>query len=223
MSKEKLVLSGKTVSDKLVVIKAMNEGQKGALKTIYDNPISIIYGTAGCGKSHCSIGFALQQLLRGQFQKIILVRPYITCDESIGHLPGSIFEKTSPFLLPLFNIISSYLSPDDIQTLIKQDKIASYGLGFMRGLTFNEGTVVVADEWQNSTISQTRMLLTRLGSGKLILNGDLTQSDIRGTNGLQDAVDRLQGIEGIGFWEIESQYCVRNPLVIEIEKRYNNK
>jgi phosphate starvation-inducible PhoH-like protein len=225
MSKEKIptVSSNKPISDKIVVIKALNDGQKGALKTIYDNSISFIYGPAGGGKTHCSVGWALQQYMRGQFKKIVLVRPYITCEESIGYLPGGVSEKTTPFLLPLFDIISEYLSQEDIENLVKQKKIVSFGLGFMRGLTFNSDTIVIADEWQNSTINQTRMLLTRLGSGKLIINGDVSQSDLRGPNGLSDAIERLQNIQGIGFWEIGPEYCVRNPLVRAIEERYQNK
>lgn len=204
-----------------------NDEQKKMIRTISQCYITLVCGTAGTGKSHVSIAYAISELLQKRCERIILTRPIVPAagNEQIGLLPGTLIDKTFEYFAPLFSLLSQMISPEDIKVLTKSNgteaKIKILPLAFMRGHTF-ENTIVIADEFQNSTIEQTRLLLTRLGNNsKIIICGDVDQSDIYGKNGLENACELLTGIEGIGFVTLTEQSIVRHPIIKEIEKRYN--
>jgi phosphate starvation-inducible PhoH-like protein len=205
-----------------------NEEQKNMIKVIAENHIIFVKGTAGTGKSFVSIACALNELVLKRCDKVIFTRPIIPAsgDDQIGFLKGSLLEKVSDYFAPMFSILSQMISIEDLRHLTKDNgneaKIKILPLAFMRGHTFNS-TIVVADEFQNSTIEQTRLLVTRLGSNsKIIICGDSDQSDVYGRNGLEHAWEVLKDIKGIGFVTLSEQSIVRHPLIREIETRYNN-
>lgn len=205
----------------LVTVTAKNPGQKLALKAISENQVTFLYGAPGSGKSHCAVGWGVQELLKGHYEKIIFTRPYVEAGERLGFLPGGADHKFAPFVMPLYEVVSDYLSQDDIKQLIDDKKIIIYPLAYMRGITFKK-SYVVADEVQNSTVQQMRMILTRIGEGsKVVCTGDVEQSDLGyKQNGLVDAINRLQGVDGLKFVELGYESCVREKIVSDIDQRY---
>ena len=207
----------------LVTVTAKNAGQKKALRAISENQVTFLYGTAGTGKSHCAVGWGVQEMLKGHYDKLVFTRPYVEAGEKMGFLPGGADDKFAPFVMPLYEIVGDYLSVTDIKELVEKKKIVIYPFAYMRGVTFKK-SYVVADECQNSTIQQMRMILTRLGEGsKLVCTGDTEQSDLGSRmNGLSDAISKLQGIANLEFVELGYESCVREKIVSEIDKRYRD-
>lgn len=206
-----------------ITVSAKNTGQKKALKAISENQVTFLYGVAGSGKTHCSVGWGLQEMLKGNFDRLVFTRPYVEAGEKLGFLPGSFDNKFAPFVMPLYEVVSDYLSQDDIKNLIEEKKIIIYPLAYMRGCTLKKA-FVVADESQNMSIPQMRMLLTRIGEGtKIVCTGDVEQSDLGAKlNGLSDAINRLQGITGLEFVELGYESCVREKIVADIDQRYKD-
>lgn len=205
-----------------VYIAEKNEGQKLAINAIKEHQITFLYGSPGTGKSHISVGVGLQELVNKRCEKVILTRPYVEAGEHLGYLPGSFNSKIAPFMYPVMEVCKEYLGKDTTMKLIDAGNIQIVPLAYMRGVTF-KNSFVVLDEAQNSTPQQMRMILTRMGeNSKLVINGDLKQSDLQSKdNGLSDALRRLQGVGGIKFLEIGPEYCVRSGIVSAIEERYN--
>lgn len=219
---------GKSNSTKRVIsVSAMNDGQKEALRTISRKQISIISGTPGTGKTHIAVGWALQEFINGRFERIILTRPVVEAGESLGFLPGDAEQKIAPYMMPMNEILTQYLSQEDLRKMIDEKKIIVLPIAYMRGATFKKA-VVVADECQNMTIKQIHLLMTRLGSGsKIILTGDIGQSDLGPKkemyNGLKDAINRLANVKGVGMVHLGHESCVRENLVNEIDEAYRSK
>ena len=212
----------KTTSDKVVVVRAINEEQKQALETINNNKITFLTGIAGSGKTEISIGYALQMLMRGKYKRLIVTRPAVLADEDLGYMPGNYMEKMGYFLTPSYDAFSNYLSQEDINKMTNDGTILVIPLGYFRGITLRN-SILVVDEAQNTTVKQMRMILTRLGeSSKIIVNGDLRQVDLEErTNGLQHACKYLTDIDGIGYHNFSDQSVVRDKIIVDIENRYN--
>lgn len=214
-------------SNKLVIaVTHKNEGQKQALRTISENKVTIITGVPGSGKSHLAVGWGLQEMmLHNRFERMIFTRPIVEAGESLGFLPGDAQQKVAPYMMPMFDVINQYLSQSAIDELIADKKIIILPLAYMRGTTF-KNAYVVADEFQNATIEQMHLLLTRIGHGsKVVITGDTEQSDLcyhryRKENGLLDATERLHGIPGLGFVELGYESCVRERIVSAIDAKY---
>lgn len=209
---------------RVISVSAMNEGQKEVLRTISKKQISIISGSPGTGKSHISVAWALQELMNGRFERIVLTRPVVEAGESLGFLPGDAEQKIAPYMLPMLEILGQYLSQEDIRKLIEEKIIMILPIAYMRGCTF-KGSCVIADEAQNMSPKQIHLLLTRLGVGsKIIMTGDVEQSDLKfgkdKNNGLRDAIERLSGIEEIGMVNLGYKWCVRDPLVNKVDEAY---
>jgi len=216
-----------------VSIIAKNAEQRDLLRTISKNDITFVRGVAGSGKTHLSVGYALQELSKEHYERIVLSRPVVEAGEKLGFLPGDMEEKINPYMLPFFYSMEQILpgGEDMIKKLINKNgtspKIRILPLGFMRGITL-KNTIVIADEMQNSSPEQMRMILTRIGEGsKMIICGDVRQSDLRTKNGLEHAFEILQGVEGIGFCSLTDKAIVRHPIIAKIEEKYeiwcNNK
>lgn len=219
---------GKEKSSKRVVaVSAMNEGQKDALRTISKKQISIIHGVPGTGKTHLSVGWALQEFINGRFDRIILTRPVVEAGESLGFLPGDAEQKLAPYMFPMNEILLQYLTADDLRKHIENKTIIVLPIAYMRGVTF-KNACVIADECQNMSQKQIHLLLTRLGSGsKIIMTGDVEQSDLgprrEKYNGLRDAIKRLSHVPQIGIVDLGKEWCVREKIVTVIDDAYRNE
>lgn len=212
----------KTRLTRRIVISGKNESQKKALKMMKEKDIIMITGMAGSGKSFLASSWALNEIVKGTYKNIIITRPCVEANgEKLGYLPGDFNEKIAPYMMPVFSCLTKYITQVQLQKLIDDKIIMTIPLAYLRGFTF-EDTIVIADEMQNTIPEQTRLLLTRKGpNSKIILNGDLNQSDIKYKNGLADACDRLQGIDEIGIVHLEEP--VRDPIIAKIEERYKEK
>jgi phosphate starvation-inducible protein PhoH and related proteins len=207
-----------------VYLVGKNQSQKDAIKVIESHDVSILYGVPGSGKSHIAMAMGLKELMEGKYERMILTRPYVEAGESMGYLPGGINAKIAPFIYPLMEIASDLCGNGEIvMKFINAGNITIMPFAYMRGCTFKK-CFVVADEMQNSTIKQTRLMLTRLGEkSKLVMTGDTEQSDLQlkyEENGLTDAVTRLRDVPEIGFHRFDYDANVRSELVNIIEKKY---
>lgn len=176
-------------------------------------------GPAGCGKTLLATQYAVKGLMDGTYEKIVITRPAVSVDEQHGFLPGGLVEKMQPWMMPILDVFKEYYSPMQVAKMIQNEQIEIAPLAFMRGRTF-KNAIILADEMQNSTISQTKMVLTRIGeNSKMIFTGDLKQHD-RGyeTNGLKDFVERLErkGSAGIAVCHFDSGDVERHPIIEEI-------
>ena len=207
-----------------VYVVGKNEGQKKAIDVIHEHEISVLYGIPGSGKTHLALSIGLAGLLQGKYDRLILTRPYVEAGERMGFLPGDFSTKIAPFMQPLMEIMGGAIGKTALTAFLEAGNIEVLPLAFMRGRSFNN-TFVVADECQNCTTQQMRMLLTRIGrESKIVITGDTEQSDLytRGEkNGLQDCIDRFKGkLPEMGFFEMTEDCCVRSPIVTKIEKIY---
>jgi len=171
----------------------LNELQ-GQYKTSLENikiPIVLCTGPAGTGKTMIACNEAINALKSKKINKIIITRPTITVEENIGFLPGTIEDKLYPFMIPIYDYFLEYYTKEQIHSLINNGRLEIAPLAFMRGRTFSDA-FVIADEMQNSSKNQFKMLLTRIGeNSKLVITGDLMQNDLGPDNGLQDFLDIL--------------------------------
>lgn len=216
----------KSVSAKLginsIYVVAKTAGQKIAIDSILKNQISFIYGMAGTGKSHLAIGMGIHALMQDKYTQLILTRPSVEAGEHLGYLPGNSDNKIAPYIYPLLDIANNQIGKEAVAKFLETGNIRVIPLAYMRGLTF-KNSYVVADEMQNSTQRQMRMLLTRIGENcKVVITGDNHQSDLNRDNGLSDAITRLARLKDVGFAEMKAEDCVRSGIVAEIEKLYNS-
>lgn len=205
-------------------LKPRTDNQKLYIRTIAENTITFCQGLAGSGKTHIAIGMALEYLLEGKVNKIIITRPVLEAGEKIGYLPGTAEEKLHPYLLPILDEIHYFISMAQYASLRLNNKIEVVPLGLMRGRNFHNA-FIVADECQNASYDQLKMLLTRIGQeSKMVLTGDVGQSDLskhlRG--GFIDLINMLQGIDGIGVSELNSTDIIRNPIIAKILTRLDS-
>lgn len=202
-------------------LKPRTDNQREYIRTVAENTITFCQGLAGSGKTHIAIGMALEYLLDDKVKKIVITRPVVEAGEKIGYLPGTAEEKLHPYLLPLIDEIHHFITPAHHATLRLNNKIEVVPLGLMRGRNFHN-CFIVADECQNASYEQLKMLLTRVGqSSKMVLTGDVGQSDLSHhlQGGFIDLIDALDGVESIGMSKLESCDIVRNPIISKILSR----
>ncbi len=203
-------------------------GQKTYVDAIRKFDIVFGLGPAGTGKTYLAMAMAVSALAHQQVSRIILARPAVEAGESLGYLPGDLYEKVSPYLRPLYDALYEMMDMDKIQHYLDRGVIEVAPLAYMRGRTLNDSFVIL-DEAQNATPEQMKMFLTRLGfDSKTVITGDLTQSDLPGAKaaGLIQVELILKEIEGIKFVYFSGADVVRHELVQEIIKAYerlNNK
>ncbi len=204
---------------------AKTRNQRGYLQAVQRKDIILAVGPAGTGKTYLAVATALESLVSGHSSRIILTRPAVEAGESLGYLPGTFKEKVDPYLRPLYDALFDMMPMERVQRLIEQEVIEVAPLAFMRGRTLSDAYVIL-DEAQNTTSTQMRMFLTRLGwNSKAIVTGDITQIDLAAahTSGLIEAVERLEGVAGIGIVHLTDADVVRPPLVSRIIRAYENR
>ena len=179
-------------------------------------------GPAGTGKTYLAVALAVEALKHHAIRKIVLVRPAVEAGESLGFLPGDLQAKINPYLRPLLDALHEMIEYDQIKRLMEQDVIEVIPLAYMRGRTLNEAFIIL-DEAQNTTVSQMKMFLTRMGTGsKVVVSGDTTQVDLpqNTRSGLNDAMTRLKPISGVAMVQLTKADIVRHRLVQEIVHAY---
>jgi phosphate starvation-inducible PhoH-like protein len=206
-------------------IRPRTAGQAKYVASIRDHDLVFCIGPAGTGKTYLAVAMAVQALKQEQIRKIVLVRPAVEAGESLGFLPGDLQAKINPYLRPLLDALREMMDYDQIRKYTEQDLIEMIPLAYMRGRTLNEAFVIL-DEAQNTTVSQMKMFLTRMGLGtKMVVSGDTTQVDLpsHARSGLIDAVTRLQGIDGFCQVTLDNADIVRHRLVQEIVRAYEEE
>ena len=168
--------------------------------------IVVATGPAGTGKTLFATEWGVRNFLLGNYEKLIFTRPSVSVDEDLGYLPGTLEEKMAPWVRPIYDILYTFITPKEVTTLMEDKVIEIAPLGYMRGRTF-KNCWIVADEMQNSTIAQMKMLMTRLGeNSRMIITGDLEQYDrIQELNGLEDFLDKFKGKRSSSITSVEFQ------------------
>ena len=203
-------------------VKPKTAGQKQYVDAIRDHMITFGLGPAGTGKTYLAMAMAISAFRKEEVSRIILTRPAIEAGEKLGFLPGDLQSKIDPYLRPLYDALYQIMGAESFQKNLEKGLIEVAPLAYMRGRTL-DSSYIILDEAQNTTPSQMKMFLTRIGFGsKVIVTGDRTQKDLSaGTvSGLDVAVRVLKNVEGIAFCELTSLDVVRHPLVQKIVEAY---
>ena len=181
--------------------------------------IIVVSGPAGTGKTLFATEYGVRNFLLGVYDKLIFTRPSVSVDEDLGYLPGTLEEKMAPWVRPIYDVLNQFISPKDITQYMEDKVIEIAPLGYMRGRTFKNAWIV-ADEMQNSTVSQMKMLLTRLGeNSRIVITGDLDQYDRVGEiNGLEDFLKMFKGkrSSSITSFEFDRTDIQREEVVKEV-------
>ena len=203
-------------------ITAKNIAQRRYIDLMRTRDVVMTVGPAGTGKTYLAMAVAIASLNRHEVSRVVLTRPAVEAGEKLGFLPGSMAEKVNPYLRPLYDALNDMMPYEKATRLIERGVIEVAPLAFMRGRTLNDSFVIL-DEAQNTTSEQMKMFLTRLGfDSRAVITGDVTQIDLpkEKRSGLVEAIEILEGVEGIGFMSFTEQDVVRHPLVQSIIRAY---
>ena len=182
-------------------------------------------GPAGTGKTFLAVAAAVSALRDSRVERIILTRPAVEAGENLGFLPGDLQQKIDPYLRPIFDALNDTLTPSRVQKYMESRVIEVAPLAYMRGRTLNNAFVIL-DEAQNTTMTQLKMFLTRMGYGsRLVVTGDVTQIDLKppAGSGLVNMVRILRNVTGIGFVYLDQADVVRHPLVQRIIEAFSRE
>src|ERR1700728_2888124 len=205
-------------------VQPRSPNQRKYVESIETNDMVFGIGPAGTGKTYLAVAMAVSALLAKKVSRIILVRPAVEAGERLGFLPGSLQEKVDPYLRPLYDALYDLLGQEKVDKMLETNVIEVAPLAFMRGRTLSDAFIIM-DEAQNTTMEQMKMFLTRLGNGsKAVITGDITQIDLPNPrkSGLVDAINVLEGVEGIKFCHFEDGDVVRHALVQRIVRAYDS-
>ena len=215
--------AGVPLFEKSREVKPRTDGQAKYVAAIREKDLVLCTGPAGCGKTYLAVAMAIHALRTDRVRKIVLARPAVEAGEKLGFLPGDMLAKVNPYLRPLLDALNDMLDYEQVRRYMSKDMIEVVPLAFMRGRTLND-TFMILDEAQNATVTQMKMFLTRMGEqSKVVVTGDVTQFDLPDDvpSGLQDAVDRLGGIDGVGAVRLGRADIVRHRLVRDIVHAYD--
>ena len=196
--------------------------QRTYLEAIEQNDMVFGVGPAGTGKTYLAVAMAVAALTAKKVSRIVLVRPAVEAGERLGFLPGTLQEKVDPYLRPLYDALYDLLEPERVDKMLERNVIEVAPLAFMRGRTLNDAFIIM-DEAQNTTSEQMKMFLTRMGNNaKAVITGDITQIDLPNPrkSGLVEAINILNGVDGIRFVRFEDGDVVRHHLVQRIIRAY---
>jgi len=198
--------------------------QRRYVEAIEQNDMVFSVGPAGTGKTYLAVAMAVAAFNAKRIGRIVLVRPAVEAGERLGFLPGTLQEKVDPYLRPLYDALYDLLDPDRVDKMLEKNMIEVAPLAFMRGRTLNDAFIIM-DEAQNTTVEQMKMFLTRMGNNsKAVITGDITQIDLPNPrkSGLLDAINVLNGVEGIVFCHFDDGDVVRHPLVQRVVRAYES-
>jgi phosphate starvation-inducible PhoH-like protein len=204
-------------------ISARSAGQRRYMRALAEEEMVFGLGPAGTGKTYLAVAQAVEMLIGGRVDRIILSRPAVEAGERLGFLPGDLREKIDPYLAPLYDALHDMLPADQVENRLNSGEIEVAPLAFMRGRTLNHAFVIL-DEAQNATRMQMKMYLTRMGEGaRMVVTGDPSQVDLPpgAVSGLAHAVRTLQGVEGVHVVRFDDTDVVRHPLVARIVRAYD--
>lgn len=207
-----------------LLIKARTANQHRMVKACENNDLIFAIGPAGTGKTYTAVALAVRALKNKEIKRIILTRPAVEAGENLGFLPGDLRDKLDPYLQPLYDALRDMIPQQKLLSYWEDNTIEIAPLAFMRGRTLDNAFVIL-DEAQNATSSQLKMFLTRMGrNAKFIVTGDITQIDLpkNQKSGLPQAVEILDGIEGISIIQLTKRDVIRHKLVTKIINAYEN-
>ena len=209
-----------------VIMQARSPNQKTYLQKLQNEETSIVFaiGPAGTGKTMLAVMHGIKLYQEGLVDKIVVTRPAVSVDEDLGFLPGDLNEKMAPWTRPIFDVMGEYYKQSDIAEMLKEGVIEISPLAYMRGRTF-KNAYIVADEMQNATVNQMKMLLTRLGEGsKMVVTGDLAQADRVNDNGLINFCDLLKDkqMKHIDIVQFDHKDIERHDAVKEVLSIYGD-
>jgi len=205
-----------------VRIRPRTKGQEKYLRSILEYPMTFCTGPAGSGRTYLAVAVAAHFLKLRRAQRVILTRPAVEAGESLGFLPGDLYDKVAPYFRPLYDALYEMLGVERTRKMIEDEVIEIAPLAYMRGRTLNKSFIIL-DEGQNTTVKQMKMFLTRLGfDSKAVITGDITQVDLpqHKPSGLIVVQSILKGIEGIHFLYLTEKDVVRHDLVQDIIRAY---
>ena len=214
-------------SSRMIMVGTRTIYPKGSRQVEYvrameNSQVVFAVGPAGTGKTFLATNWCLGELLSGRKNKIVITRPVVEAGENLGFLPGDLSQKLNPYLKPLYDSMEATLSPNTVKRLEESGQIEIAPLAYMRGRSLNNACVIL-DEAQNTTVGQMKMFLTRLGENSCaIITGDITQTDLphNQRSGLVDALERLEGVEGVSFIRFSGGDTVRSRIVQRIISAY---
>jgi len=204
-------------------VEPRTKAQQDYVRALFTHELAFGIGPAGTGKTYLAVAVAVNQMINGHVDRIILSRPAVEAGEKLGYLPGDMKDKVDPYMQPLYDALNDFLPGKQLAKLIEEKRIEIAPLAFMRGRTLSNAYVVL-DEAQNATSMQMKMFLTRLGQGsRMVITGDRSQIDLpRGvTSGLREAERILGGIKGLSFNYFTAKDVVRHPMVARIIEAYD--
>jgi len=219
---ENIFASKSPIKTPNVVIIPNGSHQEDYVQTITKKTLTFGIGPAGTGKTYLAVACAVQQLVSGEVEKILLVRPAVEAGEKLGFLPGDLSQKIDPYLRPLYDALFEMLGFKETNQFIERNIIEVVPLAFMRGRTLNNSFIIL-DESQNATVEQMKMFLTRFGFGsRVVVTGDITQIDLpkNTQSGLVHSIDVLKDLSEVGFIKFDSKDVVRHGLVQKIVEAY---
>jgi phosphate starvation-inducible protein PhoH and related proteins len=210
-----------------VCLHARNSNQQLYIQKLQDDETSILFaiGPAGTGKTMLAVQHGIKLFQEGIVDKIVVTRPAVSVDEDLGFLPGTINEKMAPWTRPIFDVLGEYYQQKDIAKMLEEGVIEISPLAYMRGRTF-KNAYIIADEMQNATVNQMKMLLTRLGEGsKMVVTGDLAQADRVNDNGLINFCNLIAGkssLKHLDIVQFEAHDIERHNAVKEVLSVYGD-
>lgn len=212
---------------KQINILPRNRNQETYVLALLDEQKDIVFGIgpAGTGKTLLAVQVAIKKFKEGQVDKIIVTRPAVSVDEDLGALPGTLEQKMAPWTRPIFDVLKEYFSSFEIEGMMQEGIIEIAPLSYMRGRTF-KNSFIIADEMQNTTPNQMKMLLTRLGNGsQMAVTGDLNQADRMSDNGLLDFLGKLQtkSTGRIDVVRFDKKDVERHPAVKDVLDVYGDE
>ena len=221
MLKDEVILHGHAGR----IIKAKTVNQQKLVEISSENDLVFAVGPAGTGKTYTAVALAVNALKNREVRRIVMTRPAVEAGENLGFLPGDLKEKLDPYLQPLYDALRDMLPKEKLDFYLENKTIEIAPLAFMRGRTLDDAYVIL-DESQNTTTSQMKMFLTRMGeNSRFIITGDPTQIDLpkHQKSGLKEVLIKLKDIKGIGIVELDGRDVLRHPLVKKIINAYEQK
>ncbi len=223
--KAKMSKSDLTIKTKKKTIAPRSPNQKAYMEAILNHEMVFGLGPAGTGKTYLAVAVAVSMFLEGKVERLIFARPAVEAGERLGFLPGDMKDKVDPYLRPIYDALHDMMPYDFMMKKIEDGDIEIAPLAFMRGRTLSNAFVIL-DEAQNTTKTQMKMILTRLGeSSRMVINGDLSQTDlpVAVKSGLRDASELLEGVDDIKFIHFKKDDVIRHKLVSKIVNAYDKQ